>query len=163
MYNQFFTIKPRISEKKRRKQTCTPNIYFWEFLFWLYWLPYSIGGRSYKRRFKILLVVSGRVLYTNIVCSLLLLCRILPHSKEENSQNTEVVTRVLIRNELVALFLVLHHIFECVANFDHWYFKLYTCFHIFVILHIVIKYCIFGPGTSWKISHTKYRIRITLI
>ena len=25
MYNQFFTIKPRISEKKRRKQSCTPN------------------------------------------------------------------------------------------------------------------------------------------
>jgi len=25
MYNQFFTIKPRISEK-RRKQSCTPNI-----------------------------------------------------------------------------------------------------------------------------------------
>ena len=25
-YNQFFTIKPRISEKKRRKQSCTPNI-----------------------------------------------------------------------------------------------------------------------------------------
>ena len=23
MYNQFFTIKPRISEKKRRKQSCT--------------------------------------------------------------------------------------------------------------------------------------------
>jgi len=27
MYNQFFTIKPRISEKKRRKQSCTPNIF----------------------------------------------------------------------------------------------------------------------------------------
>jgi len=27
MYNQFFTIKPRISKKKRRKQSCTPNIY----------------------------------------------------------------------------------------------------------------------------------------
>jgi len=27
MYDQFFTIKPRISEKKRRKQSCTPNIY----------------------------------------------------------------------------------------------------------------------------------------
>jgi len=26
MYNQFFTIKPRISEKKRRKQNCTPEI-----------------------------------------------------------------------------------------------------------------------------------------
>jgi len=26
MYNQFFT-KPRISEKKRRKQSCTPNIF----------------------------------------------------------------------------------------------------------------------------------------
>jgi len=25
MYNQFFTIKSRISEKKRRKQSCTPN------------------------------------------------------------------------------------------------------------------------------------------
>jgi len=25
MYNQFFTIKPRISEKKRWKQSCTPN------------------------------------------------------------------------------------------------------------------------------------------
>ena len=27
MYNQFFTIKPRISEKKWRKQSCTPNNY----------------------------------------------------------------------------------------------------------------------------------------
>ena len=27
MYNQFFTIKPRISKKKRRKQSCTLNIY----------------------------------------------------------------------------------------------------------------------------------------
>jgi len=29
MYNQFFTIKPRISKKKRRKQSCTPNIFDW--------------------------------------------------------------------------------------------------------------------------------------
>jgi len=27
MHNQFFTIKPRISEKERRKQSCTPNIF----------------------------------------------------------------------------------------------------------------------------------------
>jgi len=33
MYNQFFTIKPRISEKEWRRQSCTPNILYIIFLF----------------------------------------------------------------------------------------------------------------------------------
>jgi len=38
MYNQFFTIKPRISGKKRRKQSCTPNIN----LFFLFVCQFSL-------------------------------------------------------------------------------------------------------------------------